>query len=125
MIGRGTGRKTVALIAAYATALQALLAAFVAVTPATAATAAFHFVICTSDAVQADGRSAPLLPHDANCTAVCAVMTGAPAPGCIDRPAVAALPVATGAYRPALTAGFVFARTASDCAHRSRAPPSA
>jgi hypothetical protein len=125
MIGRGTGRKTVALVAAYATALQALLAAFVAVTPATAATAAFHLVICTSDAGQADGRSGPLLPHDTNCAAVCAVMTGAPAPACIDRPAVAALPVATGPCMPAITAGFVCPRTASDGAHRSRAPPSA
>src|SRR5258708_30992431 len=61
-------RRTVALVAAYAVALQALLAAFVPVVLAAPADA--FAVLCTHDA---DGPGQPA-QHDPPCASMCAAM---------------------------------------------------
>ncbi len=60
-------RRTVALVAAYAVALQTALAAFV---PVVVAAPEDTFVLCTHDA---DGPGQPA-QHDSPCTAMCAAL---------------------------------------------------
>lgn len=62
-------RSTVALIAAYAVALQALLSGLIPVTPAVLANP--FAVLCSHDGAGGTGQPAP---HDLPCTAICAAL---------------------------------------------------
>src|SRR3954452_22691249 len=90
-------RRSVALVAGYAMALQMLFAAFV---PLSLATTADGFVVlCSHDA----NGSAPPAQHDLPCAAMCAAMAqsiSGPLPtiiavGVVARPSIAALSPAT------------------------------
>jgi hypothetical protein len=62
-------RSTVALIAAYAVALQALLSSFVAATPAVLANP--FAILCSHDSSGGTGQP---VSHDLPCTALCAAL---------------------------------------------------
>ena len=109
-------RRTVALVAAYAVALQMLLAAFVPVSLAVPADA--FAVLCSHDA---DG-SGPPAQHDQPCAAMCAAMgQGVAGP----QPAVMAVSVVVPQSIAALipASDWVPPRIAAADSHAPRAPP--
>ena len=91
-------RPAVALIAAYAMALQALLTAFIPVSPAVLA--APFAVLCGHDATDGQGHPAQ---HDLPCAAICAAMgQGIAGPVPPDVVIAIAVPHAVPAATPAI-----------------------
>jgi len=110
-------RRTIAIAAAYAVALQALLAGFVPAGPA--ALAGPFAVLCSHDA--ADGTGLPS-QHDLPCAAACAAMghgiSGPVPPGVV---VAIAEPDAVAAVAPA--GDWVPPRIAPAHIHAPRGPP--
>jgi hypothetical protein len=112
-------RRTVALIAAYAVALQTLLAAFVPATPALLANP--FAVLCSHDA---DGPDHPGQPaqHEPPCAALCAAMgqgiAGPVPPGVV---VAVAVPQSFTAIAPA--SDWVPPQIATTDTHAPRGPP--
>jgi hypothetical protein len=109
-------RRTIALVAAYAVALQTLFAAFV--TPALALSSAPFAVLCSHDA---DGSGQPV-QHDQPCAALCAAMghgiAGAVPP---DVAVAVAVPLVIAAAIPANE--WVPPQIALTGTHAPRGPP--
>ncbi len=115
---RPVRRRIVAIVAAYAVALQALLAAFVPAGPA--ALAGRFAVLCSHDAA-ADGTGPPS-QHDLPCAAACAAMghgVSGPAP-----PGVVVALVEPNTVPVAVPAAdWVSPRSATTHTHAPRGPP--
>jgi hypothetical protein len=109
--------RTIALIAAYAVALQALLAAFVPAAPV--ATAGTIAVLCPGD-----GADRPILPtgHDPSCAPTCN-MPGCGMAGCVPARSGIVVAVARAMLGPAPGLDQRPIRTAIRGRHFARAPP--
>ena len=111
--------RAVALIAAYAVAMQALLSAFLPVFSATSA--APFAVLCSHDGAGADGSGQPL-QHDLPCTAMCAALAhGVAGPLPPDIVVAVTRPQAVLAHAP--VSDWVPPRTAIRGPQAPRAPP--
>jgi hypothetical protein len=109
-------RRTIALVAAYAMALQMLLAAFVPGAPAVLAGPLA--LLCSHDA---DGPGQPA-GHDPPCAALCAAMgQGIAGPVPLDVVLAVAIPQAAGAVAP--LSGWVPPQIARIDNHAPRGPP--
>ena len=110
-------RPAIALVAAYAVALQTLLAAFVPAAPALPAGPSA--VLCSHDAADGTGRPAQ---HDLPCAALCAAMgqgiAGPVPPGVV---AAIAVPQAVAAIAPPTE--WVPPQIAFNDNHAPRGPP--
>ena len=108
-------RRTVALVAAYAMALQMLFAAFVPLSLAT--TAGGSVVLCSHDA---DG-SGPPAQHDLPCAAMCAAV-GQGIPGPLPAAAVGvAMPLSVVSFVP--PSDWLPPQIAATDSHAPRGPP--
>jgi hypothetical protein len=111
----------VALVAAYATALQVLFSAFSVAAPAGIAIA-FHSAVCAAK----DGRSLPIPSHDAACSLLCAMAAGGHPQGDPGRPAaVLAWLARNGGDISDFAVRSDLPEAPAGSPHRSRAPPSA
>jgi hypothetical protein len=114
-------RGTVALVAAYAVALNALLSVAAVVKPAAAADA-WHRNVCTADRTERAGDAPER--QDATCSAICATLASI-SDGAMDRVD------GIGACRPdgrrpqPVVAADAIVRGDATAAYRSRAPPRA
>src|SRR6185369_9086088 len=109
-------RRTIALVAAYAMALQTLFAAFVP--PAPALLAGSLAVLCSHDA---DGPGQPAR-HDLPCAALCAAM-GHGVAGPVPPDVVAAFVITSAIAAIGPASEWVPPRTALTDAHAPRGPP--
>ena len=110
-------RRTIALVAAYALALQGLFAAFVPV--ATDAASGAFAVLCSHDV--GDG-SGPPAQHDLPCAAICAAM-GHGITGAVPPDVVAAVVMPRAVAQVAPVNEWVPPQIAPTDAHAPRGPP--
>ena len=117
MDSRGLRYQAVALIAAYAVALQALLSSFLPVVPAIPGTALA--VLCSHDGADGSGQPAR---HDRPCAAICAALGhGVAGPLPPDIVVAVAAPQAMVALSP--VDGWVTPRLTIRGPQAARAPP--
>lgn len=110
-------RRTIALVAAYAVALQALLTAFVPVAPA--ALTGQLAVLCAHDAGDGSGQPAR---HDVPCAALCAAM-GHGISGPVPPAVVVAMVVPHGVTAMAPVGEWVPPQIPPTDTHAPRGPP--
>jgi hypothetical protein len=122
MIGTRSWRQAVALVTAYATALQMLFAVAAFAGTQAAGIGPFHFAICTSATLD-DGRGDPSRSHDATCVAVCAAMAGTSDGGGATDSAIVATYAAGASDRCSIASVSARPGCIAASAHRPRAPP--
>ena len=110
-------RRTIALVAAYALALQGLFAAFVPV--ATDAVSGSFAVLCSHDAGEGSGQPAQ---HDLPCAAICAAM-GHGIAGAVPPDVVAAVVTPHAVAAAAPVNEWVPPQIAPTDTHAPRGPP--
>lgn len=114
-------RRAVALVAAYAIALNALLSLSADVKPTAAD--ALHRVVCTTDAATRDGGTGTPDQHGGHCIAICAAMAGACGDGAAGRVGTVAAGLPVGRNLPAFDAPDTIRQAVVAGGYRPRAPP--